>query len=87
MARRWKTRYRHWASTGPRLVDEEAMGRRNYRGSIITIGNAVVVEGNSGATLMVFQVGLSTASSRMVRVNFATSNVTAMAVKWYNTHT
>ncbi|HUE70756.1 MAG TPA: Calx-beta domain-containing protein [Pirellulaceae bacterium] len=43
----------------------------------IGIGDASVVEGNSGTTLMTFTVSLSNASGRGVWVNYATANGTA----------
>jgi hypothetical protein len=43
----------------------------------ISISDAWVVEGNSGASQMMFMVSLSQASTQEVRVNFATANGTA----------
>jgi hypothetical protein len=43
----------------------------------ISISDASVVEGNSGARQMMFTVSLSQASTQEVRVNFATANGTA----------
>lgn len=45
----------------------------------ISIGDASVVEGDSGQTALVFTVTLSKASSREVSVNFATAGGTAAA--------
>ena len=44
---------------------------------VLTIGNANVVEGDSGTTNMTFGVTLSNASSTAVTVNFVTSGITA----------
>src|SRR5262249_20406983 len=43
----------------------------------VSIGDAQVVEGNSGTQLMTFTVSLSAASSQNVRVNYKTVNGTA----------
>jgi hypothetical protein len=43
----------------------------------ISIGDASVVEGNSGSRNMTFTVNLSAASNQTVRVNYATANGTA----------
>src|SRR5262249_40611998 len=45
----------------------------------VNLGNASVVEGDSGATAMVFDVNLSAPSGTTVIVQYATSNLTALA--------
>jgi probable HAF family extracellular repeat protein len=46
---------------------------------LVTIGNATVIEGNSGTTDAVFTVNLSAASAQTVSVAFATANGSATA--------
>ncbi|PYR91065.1 MAG: hypothetical protein DMF84_18525 [Acidobacteria bacterium] len=45
----------------------------------LTVGNATVVEGNSGSTNMTFTVTLSPQSGKSVTVNFATADGSALA--------
>jgi len=63
------------------LADDSGLGTIVNNDSLpaLSLGDASVVEGNSGATAMVFTVSLSTASGRTITVNFATANATALA--------
>jgi hypothetical protein len=45
----------------------------------VSVGDAIVTEGDSGTTTAVFTVGLSPVSGQMVTVNYATANGTAIA--------
>lgn len=67
---------------GAAIVDSQGAGSilnddNGNAAPTISIGDASVVEGNSGSKSMTFTVSLSQPSSKSVRVNYKTANVTA----------
>jgi hypothetical protein len=67
-------------ATGTNILDGQGVGTLlNDDGPTISIGDAVLTEGNAGTQAMTFTVSLSKASSAPVTFNLATVNATATA--------
>jgi N-acetylneuraminic acid mutarotase len=67
-------------AVGADIDDAQAVGTiLNDDTVTVSIGDASVVEGNAGATVVLFTVALSAAAEQIVSVDFATGNATATA--------
>ncbi len=68
------------------ISDAQGLGTiTNDDTALVTINDATITEGNSGATNMVFTVSLSNPSASSITVDFATGDGTAVAVSDYVT--
>ena len=70
-------------ATGGKIADRLGIGTIVNDDATITIANATVTEGNSGASELAFTVSLSAATSGPVTVAYATTNGTAKAGQDY----
>jgi len=70
-------------ATGGKIADRLGIGTIANDDATITIANATVTEGNSGASELAFTVSLSAATSGPVTVAYATTNGTAKAGQDY----
>jgi hypothetical protein len=67
-------------ATNADIADGQAAGTiLNDDGSVISIGNASVTEGNAGTQTLTFTVSLSKPSSQTITVEYATADDTAVA--------
>jgi subtilisin family serine protease len=64
---------------GAILLDREAMGTIQNDDTTVSIGDAILSEGDAGIAEVLFDVTLSSAVSFEIRANYATTNVTAAA--------